>query len=76
LVSRLGLPGKGPAIELSDNEWTVRQLASKLGLDKTTVSRWVREGRLRARMEKINGQKTWIIQATETEIEQIREQHR
>jgi DNA invertase Pin-like site-specific DNA recombinase len=76
LIRRIGAWPSHPQIELKENEWTASQLARKLGFDKTTISSWARQGKLRARLEYIKGQKLWIIHATEQEIEQIRDNRR
>lgn len=78
LVFRYGL-GKGRPI-WSGNvprepgaEWTLQETSARLGIHRHTAYRWLREGRLRARMATRGDQRIWIVQMSAAELDQLRE---
>jgi len=78
LVFRYGL-GKGRPI-WSGNvprepgaEWTLQEASARLGIHRHTAYRWLREGRLRARMATRGDQRIWIVQMSAAELDQLRE---
>ena len=53
-------------------EWTLQELSARLGIHRHTAYRWLREGRLPARMANRGDQRIWIVQMTEAELQQLK----
>lgn len=53
------------------NEWTVTELAQKLGLPRPTLHAWVRKGKLKARLDTSSKRSLWLVQADKNELEHI-----
>jgi hypothetical protein len=53
-------------------EWTLQELAARLGIHRHTAYRWLREARLPARMANRGDQRIWIVQMTEAELQRLK----
>ena len=53
----------------SGAEWTLQEFAARLGIHRHTAYRWLRDGRLPARIASRGDQRIWIVQMTEAELE-------
>jgi hypothetical protein len=79
LRRRLDLRGHRPCprsrTELAPDEYWAVTLARSLGLPKTTLEHWIRNGWVRARQEP-TGLRRWIIWADAAEQDRLRQFHR
>jgi DNA invertase Pin-like site-specific DNA recombinase len=76
MIERYGAPPKGPKRSLSEdpNEWSVADLAQKLGMPVVTVYGWLRRGWLETR--RIRGQHLVTADAAELDrLARLRQQH-
>lgn len=53
-------------------EWTLHEAAVQLGINRHTVYRWLREGRLRGRLATRGEQRIWIVQMNAKELDQLK----
>lgn len=53
-------------------EWALHEAAAWLGIHQHTAYHWLRRGKLRGRMVARGDQQIWIVQMTETELDQIK----
>jgi DNA invertase Pin-like site-specific DNA recombinase len=51
-------------------EWTLQEVSERLGIHPHTAYRWVRNGRLKARIATHGDQRIWLVQLAETELQQ------
>lgn len=54
------------------DEWTIRELAEKLGIPQATVYNWVQNGRLRSRSVKAGGGSAKLVLADATTLDNLR----
>jgi excisionase family DNA binding protein len=54
-------------------EWTLHEAAARLGVHRHTTYQWVRQGRLTGRITTRGDQRIWLVQMTETELDQLRQ---
>jgi hypothetical protein len=77
LLSRCGLSAERPiwtsrVSRQAGTEWTLQEVSARAGVHQCTVYRWLRQGRLRARMATRGDQRIWLVQMTEAELDQIK----
>jgi hypothetical protein len=77
LLQRHGLGGQRPiwtrhAPRQDEQEWTLQELADRLGVGHPTVYGWLRQGRLHGRLAHVGGQRIWLARLCETEIDRLR----
>lgn len=51
-------------------EWTLQEVSERIGIHPHTAYRWVRNGRLKARIATHGDQRIWLVQLAETELQQ------
>src|SRR6201995_168660 len=54
-------------------EWTLHEAAARLGINRHTAYRWIRQGRLPGRVTTRGDQHIWLVQMTETELDQFKQ---
>jgi excisionase family DNA binding protein len=54
-------------------EWTLHEAAARLGINRHTAYRWIRQGRLPGRVTTRGDQRIWLVQMTEAELDQLRQ---
>lgn len=76
LIFRHGLPPGRPIwtrnVVREPAEWTLQEVAVRLGLHRHTVYRWLRKDRLPGRLASRGDQRIWLVQMTQTELDQFR----
>jgi DNA invertase Pin-like site-specific DNA recombinase len=77
LLQRHGLGGQRPiwtrhAPRQDEQEWTLQELADRLGVGHPTVYGWLRQGRLHGRLAHVGGQRIWLARLCEAEIDRLR----
>lgn len=77
LLQRYGLGGQRPiwtrhAPRQDEQEWTLQELADRLGVGHPTVYGWLRQGRLHGRLVHVGGQRIWLARLCEAEIDRLR----
>lgn len=67
-----------PAAEADrqESEWTLGELAHALDMPQPTLYKWLRDGKLKARVVKSHAHRLWLINATEEDLARLREQRR
>src|SRR5947209_9160906 len=53
-------------------EWTIDELAVRLGTPRNTVHRWIQRGVVVARKLPVRAQGIWLIQADQAALERLR----
>jgi excisionase family DNA binding protein len=53
------------------HEWTLQEVAQRLGVHHDTVHRWVRQGRMKARLATQGRQHIWLVQMAEADLAQL-----
>ena len=81
LLWRYGLGGQRPiwtrhVPRQDEQEWTLQELADRLGVERQTVYGWLRRGRLHGRMARVGGQRLWLTKLSEAEIDRLRSSRR
>ncbi len=76
LLARKGLRGSNrkrasDSIVKKKNEWTLYELAHKLGMPEATVYAWIQKGKLKARRTRNGDRCFWLIKADKVEIARI-----
>jgi excisionase family DNA binding protein len=54
-------------------EWTLHEAAARLGIHRHTAYQWIRQGRLPGRVTTRGEQRIWLVQMTETELDQFKQ---
>jgi excisionase family DNA binding protein len=54
-------------------EWTLHEAAARLGIHRHTAYQWIRQGRLPGRVTTRGDQRIWLVQMTETELDQFKQ---
>jgi len=56
----------------SSNEWTIQELSQKIGVAETTLRKWIKNGKLTARLDlNVSHKGVWLITADEQEIQRL-----
>jgi len=74
LLARQGLGsprGARPEVPRAPDEWTVAELAQKLGLAKPTLHAWLGRGLLKGRKVASAAQRVWLIWADQAELARL-----
>ena len=50
----------------------MQEVSERLGIHRHTAYRWVRDGRLNARMTTHGDQRIWLVQLAEADLEQLK----
>ncbi len=77
LLSRYGMSAGRPIwtgrlSRQPGREWTLQEVSERLGIHRHTAYRWVRDGRLNARMTTHGDQRIWLVQLAEADLEQLK----
>jgi DNA invertase Pin-like site-specific DNA recombinase len=61
-----------PQVDRQSDEWTIRELAERIGMPEPTLYSWVQKGRLRSRLVQRGAHHTILVHATDAAVASLK----